>query len=328
MPGLFGHQAERGHARLGVGFEHEQPGQALAVIPAKIGPAATVAAQQPVRPQRQIEAGLSDLIGELGRANVLGHPVGIFGVEIIKAALGLEFGHQQRPVTQHGGGQLAPADEWLGQQALELLPRALAGGADRVAIIALSRNDRDPDRRAFVDRLQDIGPLERVALENLLDRHDPPAGHRYPVRDQRLLGQLLVDRDHRGDHSGMGIGQPHQVHHALYRAIFAGGTVERVEHHVGRSFVQPLRHIMAHIDPGHPVAALLQRQSDALAAHQRDRPFVRPAAHQDRDVKARQSPLPLRGEGWERGSRHGGHFDFPSPRPSRLKGRGRDAPTL
>ena len=51
---------------------------------------------------------------------MLGHAVGIFGVEIVEAALGLQLGHRQRLVAEHRDGQLAPADEGLGEQLVEL----------------------------------------------------------------------------------------------------------------------------------------------------------------------------------------------------------------
>src|SRR3546814_5679924 len=50
---------------------------------------------------------------------------------------------------------------------------------------------------------------------------------------ERLLRQFLVDRDHRGNESAVGIFEAHQVQHALHRPVFAGNAVERVEHDVG-----------------------------------------------------------------------------------------------
>ena len=198
---------------------------------------------------------------------MLCHSFGIFGVEIVEAALGLEFGDHQGLIAQHRGGQLAPADIWFGQQVIEFLPRPFGVLADRVAVIALGGDDRHADRRALVDRLQHIRPFQRIAFENLGTLDDPPARHWDAVGDQRLLGQFLVDRDYRSDHAGMGIGQPHQVHHALDRAVFPRRAVQRVEHHVGRGLGQLLRDIAAHVDAGDLVPTRFQRRSYAFPAH-------------------------------------------------------------
>ena len=71
---------------------------------------------------------------------MLGHPVGIFGVVIVEAGLGLELGHRQRLVAEHRDGQLAAADEGLGEQPLEIAATGpSASRADRVAVIAALR---------------------------------------------------------------------------------------------------------------------------------------------------------------------------------------------
>jgi hypothetical protein len=89
VPRLFGHEAERGHPRLGVHFQQEQARQAgLFIVPAEIGPAGALAAEQHVRAQRHVLAGLGDLRRNLGRADVVRHPFGVFGVEIVEARLG------------------------------------------------------------------------------------------------------------------------------------------------------------------------------------------------------------------------------------------------
>ena len=79
----------------------------------------------------------------------------------------------------------------------------------------------------------------------------------------------------------MGIGQAHQVHHALHRAILARHAMERVEDDIGRSFGKTLRDLPVHVDARDPMAARFQRLGHALAAHQRYRPLAGPAAHQD-----------------------------------------------
>ena len=69
----------------------------------------------------------------------------------------------------------------------------------------------------------------------------------------------------------MGVGEAHQVHHALHRAVLARHAVERVEHDVGRGLGEPRGDVAVHVDPRDPVPARFQRLGDALAAHQRDR---------------------------------------------------------
>ena len=49
-----------------------------------------------------------------------------------------------------------------------MLPRALDVAADRIAVIAVVGDDRDADRRAFVDRLQHIGPRASGRLRSRL----------------------------------------------------------------------------------------------------------------------------------------------------------------
>src|SRR5690606_401759 len=39
MPGLLGHEAQRRHARLGIGLQQEQPFLTALVVPAKVRPA-------------------------------------------------------------------------------------------------------------------------------------------------------------------------------------------------------------------------------------------------------------------------------------------------
>ena len=108
MPRLLGHQAERRHAGLGVDLEQEQPVHAVLVVPAEIGARRAPAAEQAVRLAAPCRiARLGDVVGDFGRADMLGHPVGIFGVIIVEAGLGLQLGHRQRLVAEHRDGQLA-----------------------------------------------------------------------------------------------------------------------------------------------------------------------------------------------------------------------------
>src|SRR3546814_2310317 len=56
------------------------------VIPAEIGAGRSLATQQLVRPQRNGLAGFRDVIGHIGRADMISHAVRIFGVEEIGRA--------------------------------------------------------------------------------------------------------------------------------------------------------------------------------------------------------------------------------------------------
>ena len=83
----------------------------------------------------------------------------------------------------------------------------------------------------------------------------------------------------------MGIFDPHQVHHALDRAVLARGSVERIEHHIGLQFGEPQRDIALHVELGDVgPAAAPQRIGDAPGAGQRHFALGRPAAHQHDDV--------------------------------------------
>ena len=103
--------------------------------------------------------------------------------------------------------------------------------------------------------------------------------------DELLLGQLLVDGDHRGGEAAMGVGQAHQVEHPLNGAVLARRAVERVEHQVGLSFRKTQCNVAIHVDPRHPVSEALERIGDVLARDERHLALGRPTAHQDRDVQ-------------------------------------------
>src|SRR3546814_1934875 len=66
-----------------------------------------------------------------------------------------------------------------------------------------------------------------------LRRYDHAARHAHAGARKQRLGNLLVDGEDRGRKAAVGVFQAHQVQHSLHRAVLAGGTVQRVEHHVG-----------------------------------------------------------------------------------------------
>src|SRR3546814_1348584 len=80
MPCLFGNKAERSHARLGVDLKEIQAFHALAVVPAKIGARAALAAQRLVRGQGHVHRRLRNIRRNLRRADMGGEAIGIFRV--------------------------------------------------------------------------------------------------------------------------------------------------------------------------------------------------------------------------------------------------------
>ena len=130
---LLGDEAERGHARLGVDLEQIDARFAQLIVPAEVGARRALAAEQLMRPRRHVHHRACDLVRDFGGADVLRQAVGIFGVIIVEAGLGLQFGHRKRIAAHHRDGQLAPLDEGLGEKLVEMLPRALDVAADRVA---------------------------------------------------------------------------------------------------------------------------------------------------------------------------------------------------
>ncbi|MCY1172910.1 hypothetical protein D9M73_130540 [compost metagenome] len=116
---------------------------------------------------------------------MFGQAIGIFGVVIVPAVLGLELGDAERFAAEHRRGQFTPANIGLGEQFLEFQPRPRRAAGDRIAVIAFIGDDRDADRRAFIDGFQHIRPRQRVARIQRLAFHDAPARHRNAAGDQQ-----------------------------------------------------------------------------------------------------------------------------------------------
>jgi hypothetical protein len=227
---------------------------------------------------------------------VLGQPVGIFRRIIVESGLGPKLGDHHRLVVENGDGQLPSLDERLREQPIEIVPRPGNVAADRRTVIALLSDDRDADRRALVDRLEHIGPRDRVALEQALAPYDPTLRHADAVRHQHQFRQLLVDCDNRRCDPAMGIFEPHQVEHSLDGTVLARSSVKRVEHDVRLQLVQPPGDFAVHVELGDPAPAVAsKRLGDAAAAGQRHLAFGRPPAHQHHDVKVPvQEYVPIR----------------------------------
>lgn len=81
---LFGDEAERRHAGLGIDLKQEDARKAMLVVPTKIGARRPPAAEQAVRLGRETLHPLCDIGGDGGGTDMLGQPFGIFGVIIIE----------------------------------------------------------------------------------------------------------------------------------------------------------------------------------------------------------------------------------------------------
>ena len=106
------------------------------------------------------------------------------------AALAAGSAHSAQ-LDQHAGKLVASA-AGFGEQFGEFLPRPVDVATNGIAVIAIVGNDRDADRRAFVDGLQHIGPLQGIALVNVDGLDDAAAWHRHAGWDQHnnLFTQL------------------------------------------------------------------------------------------------------------------------------------------
>ncbi len=83
----------------------------------------------------------------------------------------------------------------------------------------------------------------------------------------------------------MGIGDAHQIQHALNRAVFARYAMQRIEYDVGRRLGNPCGNITIHVDPRHTMAPAFKSVGDTVPAHERDFALVGPTAHQDNNMK-------------------------------------------
>ena len=105
---------ERGgrHARLGVGFQQEQPVQPTGFIPAEIGPADTATAKRAMGDKRHFHAGVKNGLGQIGRHH-MARAAGLVFRVVTLPAIGDDVGHGQRsglarPVAHDRTGQFAP----------------------------------------------------------------------------------------------------------------------------------------------------------------------------------------------------------------------------
>src|SRR3546814_3491903 len=86
-------------------LEQEKARKAMFVVPAKIGPRGTLAAEQAVRFEREALHPLRYLRRHVGGADMLGQSGRIFGVIIIEARFNQKFGHPERLIAKHRDGE-------------------------------------------------------------------------------------------------------------------------------------------------------------------------------------------------------------------------------
>ena len=234
--------------------------------------------------QCDIQHHLRDIFGDFSRANMFGQTIGIFGIKIVKAALWLQFCNAKSFVAQHCNGQFTAFNKRFGQQCFKFLPRPFGIARYRTAIIAIGFHNCDADRTTFVDGFQHIWPRQWIAGIQAFAVHNHALGHGNTGRHQPLLCQFLVDGNHRRDHIAMGVFDAHQVEHSLNAAIFAGNAMQCVKHKIGAQGRQNLGDVAVHIDATDLVSYFFKCIGHTVSAHQGNRPFVRPTAHQDNNV--------------------------------------------
>src|SRR3546814_5352844 len=99
------------------------------------------------------------------------HAVRIFGVEVIKAALGPQLRDKQRLSPQHRCGELPAPDEGFGEQMIELLPGPSYIAANGDAVITVGSHNGDAYRGTLIDRLQHIGRSEEHTSDPVTNAH-------------------------------------------------------------------------------------------------------------------------------------------------------------
>ena len=145
-------------------------------------------------------------------------------------------------------------------------------------------DDDDADRRAFVDRLDDIGRLKHVALGRLVPADGQPLGHRHARRRQHDFGRVLLHGEGRGEHAGMRVGDAQHLENALNGPVLADPPMQRVKGDVGFQLRQLGGDVARDIDFRDLETFGAQGPGAAGARAQRNLALSRPAAHQDGDM--------------------------------------------
>src|SRR5208337_562532 len=85
----------------------------------------------------------------------------------------------------------------------------------------------------------------------------------------------------------MRVGDFERLEHALDAAVLAPFAVKRIETGIGLENGKAVGNVPVHVDGRNPIAEVLQRACAGRAGPERNIPFRRPAAHQDRDMELR-----------------------------------------
>src|SRR3546814_6486336 len=82
---------------------------------------------------------------------------------------------------------------------IELLPGPSYIAANGDAVITVGSHNGDAYRGTLIDRLQHIGARQGIGRIKALALHHHAARHGDAMRHERLLGELLVNGDHRSE---------------------------------------------------------------------------------------------------------------------------------
>ncbi len=228
--GLLGHQRDRREARLRVDLQEIEAGRAgLAVVVAEVAAADARTANRLVRQQRHALRLFGDgrrhrsrqqMLGMAGRIfrgrNRTGRPANLISVTP-RARSPITPTVSSRPAMYSSTSACSPKVQLVAQDG-------------RVAAVG---DDAHADRGAFRDRLDDIGPRDRIAGGKVGAGREDALGHAHADRGDDALGARLVHRDRRGEHARMRVGNAHQLEQALDAAILAEAAVQHVEDDVG-----------------------------------------------------------------------------------------------
>ncbi len=253
-----------------------------AVVVTKIRTAHTPTPERLMRQDSQSSDFLVNIWFKRRRKQVLGASGSVFCFVVVEFYRRNDLDDPERVLADHRAGQLLAGDIALAQQPLavgpvrpgELLGRVLMGLGD----------DEDADARAFGNRLDDIGPRQRMGFRGVLARHHHAFGNRHPGIGHRHLGDVLLHGERRGEHAGMAVGNLQDFQDALDGAVLAGPAVQHVEGDIGLEIREHRRDVAAHIEAGDPVAPAFQRRGAGRAGPQRYIAFGGPAPHENGDV--------------------------------------------
>ena len=108
------------------------------------------------------------------------------------------------------------------------------------------------------------------------------------------LGLVLVQRQGRGQHARMGIGNAQEFQHALDGPVLSKTAMQGIESDIGLKRAQAFGNVVADINFGHPITGAAQRLGTALARTQRYRALIGEPPHQDGDMFCHEvAPAPI-----------------------------------